>query len=725
MASSCRREIEHRSASACKYESSTVLISDDGWKIAAAEDDVSSSTADDAAGGAGGSNFVVEGEDAHGNKRVKCQTLAPGTSIRISPMARACGGWSSEHFHEHLRLPAGAAAGRGVIVLFEAMGRECVAVALAPYHDFELGKTYAVHFGANGNLQTVLRRHVNATECVDTTVPSRVCAEDAWIPYWICLQGGKLSAGVGRVPGRRCVGTLDDGMYHMLRSGVDAARYVGIGNSALQRNARDLRVRGLAVLPIPPHFGAEGVPVEEDGGAFVNVRDAGHGVAGHGRDGGRDGAAGVPTDAELLAEYERERAKARARAEKFGVAYKEPPPAAFLRWSEARRLRANPERGFVTGIDTFSEAERAKADARRERFAREERKRKEADGDDDDRGDGRNEEAEAGEAMEDEGVDDVAEWEKTKRDPLPVEQAWENWKLVEQFRVDPPASSSDAAREEGEEEATEFIPKHVAIVPTKVHVFSIDWAPFKQLRSDDIMSYFRDYGPSYVEWLGELTCNVLFEDKHSAARALHALSQELPPPPKSLTDDPSSAPGEAGESEEVTIMENTQDDGDGVDGGAEKNSMDATNNGDEGAEDRSVNGTSKQDQEEEPLPDFGRRGWRFCKWTLRKVSNDRYGRRGTRARVLMRLATSTDILDDKPTEWPKPPPGFTTQRVLMPWHDFSGKRRRQPPRGGQGGRRDTKRRRRGDGSSDRRGGRIRDDEYTGEGEHPGDRKSVV
>ena len=80
----------------------------------------------------------------------------------------------------------------------------------------------------------------------------------------------------------------------------------------------------------------------------------------------------------------------------------------------------------------------------------------------------------------------------------------------------------------------------------------------------------------------------------------------------------------------------------------------------------------------------------------------------------MRLATSIDVLDDRPTEWPKPPPGFTTKRVLMPWHDFSGKRR--------GGRRDNKRRRRGGG---RRGSRDHrdDDEYDNYaavgGEHPG------
>ena len=81
----------------------------------------------------------------------------------------------------------------------------------------------------------------------------------------------------------------------------------------------------------------------------------------------------------------------------------------------------------------------------------------------------------------------------------------------------------------------------------------------------------------------------------------------------------------------------------------------------------------------------------------------------------MRLATSIDVLDDRPTEWPKPPPGFTTKRVLMPWHDFSGERR--------GGRKDNKRRRRGGGRRGSRDHRDDDDGYdnyaAGGGEHPG------
>ena len=277
------------------------------------------------------------------------------------------------------------------------MGRECLAIALSPYHSYDLGKTYVVHFGANGNLQTVIRRHVNYTEAVDVSFPSRVCTENKWTSYWVVLQGGKLSAGVGKVPGKNCIGTLDDTMYNMLRSGVDAVRYVGIGNSALQRNARDVRVRNVMVMAIPESFGLEGIPMEESG--FVNVLEMGEG----------DAEQYGPTDAELLAEYEKERAKARARAAKFGIEYKEPAPDAFMKWSEARRLRSNPERGFITGIDTFSNEEKAKADARKERFARDERKRKEIYNPDD-RDKGKGEE----EMEEEDAVDDVVEWERLR-----------------------------------------------------------------------------------------------------------------------------------------------------------------------------------------------------------------------------------------------------------------------------------------------------------------------
>jgi len=634
--SSRAREVEHRSASACSYESSTIAITqNNGWKVATNEEDFASLglSSDKMAEYAAGGNTLTDGDDINDIKIIQAQTLSSGTTIRVPPMERDTGGWSQNNFHEHLRLPVNSKPGKGMIITLQSMSRECLAVALSPYHDYQLGKTYVVHFGANGNLQTVLRRHTNYQECVDITFPSRVCSENRWINYWIILQGGKLSAGVGTTPGKHCIGTLDDSMYDMLRSGVDAVRYVGIGNSALQRNARDLRVRNVCVMGIPSHFGLEGVPIEENdgegGSKMINILELGY--AGVQEASGAGGGGVMPTEAELLAEYEKERSKAKARAAKFGIEYKEPAPDAFLKWSEARRLRANPERGFITGIDTFSNEEKAKATARRERFAKEERKRKGLDED----GTGLDDSLDLGgdEGMEgdDEDVDDVAEWEKTKKEPLPVEQAWENWKIVKQFRVDPPpgllksADGSVTTTEvvdapsdemEGGEATKEFIPKKVSIVPTKIHVFSIDWAPFKQIRTDDLMSYFRDYGPSYVEWLGELSCNVLFEDRHSAARAFHALSMELPsPPPESAgtkkldwTPPDNIKPPEwmtkskDGEPKEEGMDEETKEEGEG------DNTMDATNAGDE---------TKKED--EEVVPDYGSMSYRFCKWTVRKV----------------------------------------------------------------------------------------------------------
>lgn len=431
-------------------------------------------------------------------------------------------------------------------------------------------------------------------------------------------------------------------MYNMLRSGVDAVRYVGIGNSALQRNARDVKVRNVMVMPIPEHFGLGGIPMEEKG--FVNILEMGYDDT--------EREVYGPTDAELLAEYEKERAKARARAAKFGIEYKEPAPDAFMKWSEAKRLRANPERGFITGIDTFSNEEKAKADARKERFAKDERKRKEMTNPD-----GIDEEGQDGDddMEQEEGADDVAEWEKTKRDPLAIEQAWDNWEQVQQFRVDPPSAkrgdyaavrlsdsfSNDVWHGHGNEDTAmkeEFIPKTVTEVPTKINIFSIDWACFKQIRTDDLMSYFKDYGPSFVEWLGELSCNIIFEDKYSAARAFHALSQELPtPPPLELIN--------ARILERKNRVKGPSEDRDVDDGGDD--GMDATEEDD--ADDAAAvadeippsaseveadgiavdvmkdeshaaqEGVATVPDEEKELPDYGAMGWRFCKWTVRKV----------------------------------------------------------------------------------------------------------
>jgi hypothetical protein len=163
-------EVEHRTTAACTIESGTLAIPSTagaeelgagggggGWKLtaaAAAATTIKNNEDDEL--------FEQMANDAiHGDViTVECRSMLPGTTVRIPPMERTHRGWHTDHFHPRLRLPDNTKVGRGIIVLLQARSSECLAVALSPTHDYELGKTYVVHFGANGNTRTVLRRHL-------------------------------------------------------------------------------------------------------------------------------------------------------------------------------------------------------------------------------------------------------------------------------------------------------------------------------------------------------------------------------------------------------------------------------------------------------------------------------------------------------------------------------------------------------------------------------------
>ena len=132
-----------------------------------------------------------------------------------------------------------------------------------------------------------------------------------------------------------------------------------------------------------------------------------------------------------------------------------------------------------------------------------------------------------------------------------------------------------------------------------------------------------------MEWLADLSCNVCFEDKYTASRAMMNLSQELPSPPPE--------------------------------------------------------GANKDAEGYDSPPDFGNMNWRFGKRPIRKVANDRYGRRNTTARILMRVALSTDTLEERPNTWPAPPGGFSSTKVLGPESDFPRGRRKKNKRQRKGG----------------------------------------
>lgn len=368
-----------------------------------------------------------------------------------------------------------------------------------------------------------------------------------------------------------------------------------------------------------------------------------------------------------MEEYEKECEKRKARADKFGTAYVEPKLEDYLPWTEVKRMRMQAEqptsKGFATGIDIMDSEELAKQEARKARFSKMISSEDKHDG-------------KAGETKT--TTEETPESESTeptmKEDPkaldLPVSACWDKEEMLRPQRSDPPSSLwikplEDASKPEEESSSEEkrdaavddskesSSTEEVTWVPEKIHLFAIDWAAFKQIRNKDLMAFFTGYGPTYVEWLGDLSCNICFEDKFTAKRALMTLGQEIPSP----TPDDANKEGEGVETD-----------------------MKAR-------------------------PDFGNMMWRFCRRPIRKVctlvqnhhklgtayvqymqlavclvltflsfqiANDKHGRAGTIARVLMRSALSTDILQDRPNEWPAPPGGFSSTKVLGPNSDYKG-----------------------------------------------------
>lgn len=61
--------------------------------------------------------------------------------------------------------------------------------------------------------------------------------------------------------------------------------------------------------------------------------------------------------------------------------------------------------------------------------------------------------------------------------------------------------------------------------PEAIHVYGVD-----VLSTSDILRYFSEWGPTYVEWLDDSSANVVFADEFSAKRALVGRGKPLPPP---------------------------------------------------------------------------------------------------------------------------------------------------------------------------------------------------
>lgn len=239
------------------------------------------------------------------------------------------------------------------------------------------------------------------------------------------------------------------------------------------------------------------------------------------------------TSWETMEDYNKECEKRKVRARKFGTEYVAPKLEDFLPWTEVKRIHDAEKRGqdstpkgFATGIDLTDAEEIAKQEARKARFTQQQSEDNPAN-DSNANGEG--------------GADESKPAGKVPKPDLPVAQCWDKEEMLIGMRSDPPSKfwikptkEAITPEEKKDNDTTDEEMKEVATwVPEKIHLSSIDWAAFKQIRNKDLMAYFTGYGPTYVEWLGDVSCNVCFEDQFTAKRALMTLGQEIPSPPPS------------------------------------------------------------------------------------------------------------------------------------------------------------------------------------------------
>jgi hypothetical protein len=538
-------------------------------------------------------------------------------------------------------------------------------------------KRYEVVLGANNNTTTTIRRVICGTNTTNSnndsfvTIPSRVCRgfggdddEDdstndndastsiCWTSYWVCLSNSRLYVGMGKVPGKECFGVLEvEEKEDDEQQQQQPIRYVGIGNDAAVQKNKDsiVEVKNLVVTNVPPCL--EGhlktIPPQNDL-PIVCLVPAAAAAAASGMD--------IDEDAETLElknymeDYKAECLVRKNRAKKYGTDYKEQSMKEFLPWTMAKRLQlqgkhnlrpamASPSfssSGFVAGdIDFLDPKEVSKREARMARFAAATNN-----------GDGTEKET-SGET-DNNNASIEASMALPPRDGLPVEQAWDKETLLRPIRRDPPAYLWRESPANADTFKTTKTPdpfsmydestKAATWITDKLHLSSIDWAAFKQIRNDDLIKHLESYGPiKYIEWLGDVSCNVCFANKASASRALVCLSNELPSPPPVPTNPLPAADAETINEGDLELPTETA--------GAPAASL--------------------------PSIDLGCMSWRFGKRPIRKASNDRHGRRGTTARYLLRVATTEDVLIERPSSWPEPPGGFANDRVLGAESDYA------------------------------------------------------
>ncbi|KDO31644.1 hypothetical protein SPRG_03564 [Saprolegnia parasitica CBS 223.65] len=220
---------------------------------------------------------------------------------------------------------------------------------------------------------------------------------------------------------------------------------------------------------------------------------------------------------------------AKKRAQRFNSEYKQPDVKQFLDSKIVRMMQrsgAVTEKGFTTGFDVMSAEEVAKREARRNRFNVAEYA------------------IEGGVAREiSEGL---TEDELAKRS----EEAARRAGRAAKFGIETQGNMQLHAA--SPKVLAERVDMNTALEARDdaIHMYSLDDA-FTSVRTRDILAYFTGYGPSYVEWINDSSCTIVFHDAFTVSRALLSLSADIAPeilleakPVKDLVQNPFAAPSD-------------------------------------------------------------------------------------------------------------------------------------------------------------------------------------
>ena len=191
-----------------------------------------------------------------------------------------------------------------------------------------------------------------------------------------------------------------------------------------------------------------------------------------------------PPEEERIIELDDERDKHKRRAERFGVEYID--PSTKQAHEGARHREHHPRSGFATGIDIFTEEEVAKKNQRAARFG-----------------------------LETQGLN--------YNPPQVPEDETKRRQRAERFGTTYEAPDDTGLMEVDLFEQRKDPGPDIQRRLDAIHVYGIDL-----LSTSDIFRYFTDYGPTFVEWLNDSSCNVIFRDDGTAKRALAGLGRPLP-----------------------------------------------------------------------------------------------------------------------------------------------------------------------------------------------------